>query len=112
MAAGFGFDELFGGWDGYIRMNWNYWLKLEVEMILEIHIIQLLTNLTNSSMNYTLKSFNTGQITLPKKWRDRVGTTHFIAEERPEGLLVRPLKTETETVYYENEEGFGVYFPS
>ena len=64
-------------------------------------------------MNYTLKSFNTGQITLPKKWRDQAGTTHFIAEERPDGLLVRPIKIEKTTeVYYENEEGFGVYYPS
>ncbi len=64
-------------------------------------------------MNYALKSFNTGQITLPKKWRDKAGTNHFIAEERPDGLLVRPVKINTdESTFYENEEGFGVYFPS
>lgn len=64
-------------------------------------------------MNYTLKSFNTGQITLPKKWRDQAGTINFIAEERPDGLLVRPIRTEKTTeVFYKNEEGFWVYYPS
>jgi len=32
-------------------------------------------------MTYTLKSFNTGQITLPKAWRSRFDTKIFLAEE-------------------------------
>ena len=62
-------------------------------------------------MTYALKTFNTGQITLPKKWRDRVGTKTFIAEERPEGLLIRPVGASTEwnVVYYESKDGFGLY---
>jgi bifunctional DNA-binding transcriptional regulator/antitoxin component of YhaV-PrlF toxin-antitoxin module len=32
-------------------------------------------------MNYTLKSFNTGQITLPKSWRSKYDTKIFVAEE-------------------------------
>jgi len=35
-------------------------------------------------MNYTLKSFNTGQITLPKKWRNKFDTKNFIATETEE----------------------------
>lgn len=56
-----------------------------------------------------LKIFGTGQITLPKEWRDKVQTMYFIAEETPRGLLLKPL---TEAVYYETEEGgFGLNFP-
>lgn len=62
-------------------------------------------------MNYTLKLFNTGQITLPKKWRERYDTKLFLAEETESGLLIRPLETEekSETVYYEDKDGFGLY---
>jgi len=35
-------------------------------------------------MNYTLKSFNTGQITLPKKWREKFETKNFMAIETNE----------------------------
>lgn len=59
-------------------------------------------------MIYTLKVFNTGQITLPKKWRDKFTTKNFIAEETPEGLLIKPIEKD-EIVYYENGEEFGLY---
>ena len=63
-------------------------------------------------MNYALTSFNTGQVTLPKKWRDKVGTRTFIAEEREDGLLIRPISSAKDTtVYYENAEGFGILAP-
>ena len=42
-------------------------------------------------MLYTLKMFNTGQVTLPKKWRKRFDTDHFVGEETKEGLLIKPL---------------------
>lgn len=53
--------------------------------------------------------FGTGQITLPKKWRDKVKTQNVIIEEIPQGLLIKPL---TQSVYYEIDEGnFGINFP-
>lgn len=56
----------------------------------------------------TMKVFGKGQVTLPKKWRDKVGTEHFIAEETPQGLLIKPI---TEVVYYEmDDENFGLHF--
>lgn len=67
----------------------------------------ILANITNQ-MNYTLKVFNTGQITLPKKWRDKFTTKNFIAEETPEGLLIKPIEKD-EIVYYENDKEFGIY---
>ncbi|PTT75195.1 MULTISPECIES: AbrB/MazE/SpoVT family DNA-binding domain-containing protein [unclassified Chryseobacterium] len=45
----------------------------------------------NSMKSYTLKSFNSGQVTLPKKWRDQFDTDLFIAEETKEGLLIKPI---------------------
>lgn len=63
-------------------------------------------------MAYTLKMFNTGQITLPKTWRSRYDTQHFLAEETEEGLLIIPITAkQIATVHYENKEEFGVYFP-
>ena len=69
-----------------------------------------LTNITNS-MIYTLKSFNTGQITLPKARRSKFATQNFIAEETKDGLLIKPI-TENTTVYYEDKQGFGIYAES
>ena len=59
-------------------------------------------------MIYTLSMFNTGQITLPKKWRDKYKTKKFVAEETAEGLLIKPVKKD-ETVFYEDAKGFGIY---
>lgn len=64
-------------------------------------------------MSYTLKMFNTGQVTLPKKRRSRFNTDHFIAEEVDWGLLITPIissQKQQEAVFYENDDGFGVYF--
>lgn len=60
---------------------------------------------------YTLKLFNTGQVTLPKKWRDKVDTSLFLAEETAEGLLIKPIKSKgpEDVVFYESKEGFGIY---
>ncbi|USN58966.1 MAG: AbrB/MazE/SpoVT family DNA-binding domain-containing protein [Candidatus Peribacteria bacterium] len=60
-------------------------------------------------MTYTLKLFNTGQVTLPKKWREKYNTENFIAEERDGGLYIRPIIPSPQTVYYENQEGFGIF---
>lgn len=57
----------------------------------------------------TLKVFGKGQITLPKDWRDKVHTEYFVAEEIPQGLLLKPI---IESTYYEiDEENFGLHFP-
>jgi len=63
-------------------------------------------------MAYSLKSFNTGQVTLPKKWRDKQETKHFIARETQQWLLISPVKEKEDVVYYENSEGFGIYSES
>lgn len=57
---------------------------------------------------YTLKVFNTGQITLPKVWRNKFNTKNFVAKETDEGLLIQPLES-SEVVYFENKDGFGIY---
>ena len=71
-------------------------------------ILVKLINLTNFMNVFTLKLFNTGQITLPKVWRKKFKTRNFIARETPEGLLIQPLE-KSETVYFENKDGFGIY---
>ena len=62
-------------------------------------------------MTYTLKLFNTGQITLPKKWREKYNVKNFIAIETEEWLLVKPLLEEkkSKTYYYENKEWFWIF---
>ncbi len=70
-----------------------------------------LINLTKFMNTYTLKMFNTGQITLPKAWREKFKTKHFIAEQTDKGLLIKPILPEEEVVYYENDESCGLFFP-
>jgi bifunctional DNA-binding transcriptional regulator/antitoxin component of YhaV-PrlF toxin-antitoxin module len=41
-----------------------------------------------------LKEFGRGQITLPKKWRDRFDTKVYIAKETSQGLLIVPFRDE------------------
>lgn len=59
-------------------------------------------------MIYTLSMFNTGQITLPKAWREKFKTKKFVAEETKDGLLIKPIQKD-ETVFYKDKEGFGLY---
>jgi len=42
-----------------------------------------------------LKEFGRGQITLPKKWRDRFDTKVYIAKETSQGLLIIPFQDES-----------------
>lgn len=71
-----------------------------------------LINLIKLIMIYTLKSFNTGQITLPKKRRDKFKTSIFIAEEQNGGLFIKPIVEDNkQVVYYENKEWFGIFSP-
>ena len=37
-----------------------------------------------------LKEFGRGQITLPKKWRERFNTSVYVAKETSQGLLIVP----------------------
>ena len=63
----------------------------------------------NYKMNtFTLNLFNTGQITLPKKWREQFSTKKFIAKETKEGLIIKPIFDDN-TVFYENNEWFWIY---
>jgi hypothetical protein len=58
----------------------------------------------------TLKLFGTGQITLPKAWRDKFKTEHFIAQETSQGLLIKPMVEDG--YFYESGDGeFGISFP-
>lgn len=61
-------------------------------------------------MIYPLSMFNTGQVTLPKKWRDKIKTKYFVAQETSDGgLLIKPLE---EVMYYEvDDDNFGLSFP-
>jgi bifunctional DNA-binding transcriptional regulator/antitoxin component of YhaV-PrlF toxin-antitoxin module len=57
----------------------------------------------------TLKIFGTGQITIPKVWREKYKTDRYIAQETPQGLLLKPL---VEEFFYEDgEDYFGINFP-
>ena len=59
---------------------------------------------------FTLKLFNTGQVTLPKAWREKFDTEHFLAKETKDGLLIKPLaENEEDAVFYENKGEFGLY---
>ena len=58
----------------------------------------------------TLNLWGNGAVTLPKKWRERFPTKHFLAKELPDGSLqIRPILS---VEYYEQEDGsYGVRFP-
>jgi len=48
-------------------------------------------------MTHTLSMFNSGQITLPKKWRSKFPTTKkYIALEKGNELIIRPLQITVE----------------
>ena len=73
-------------------------------------ILTKLINITTFIMNHTLKLFNTGQITLPKSWRDQFQTKNFLAKETREWLLIQPIgEKSTDINFYENSEWFGIY---
>ena len=42
-------------------------------------------------MKYDLKMFNTGQVTIPKKWRNQFQTARFTATETSGWLLIKPV---------------------
>lgn len=58
----------------------------------------------------TLNLWGNGAVTLPKEWRERYPTKHFLAQEDKQGNLV--IKPIVNADYYENEDGFGLKFPT
>ncbi len=59
----------------------------------------------------TLTLWENGAVTLPKEWRERYGTRHFLAKENERGyLVIMPI---FDVEYYEEPDGTcGVRFPS
>lgn len=59
----------------------------------------------------TITLWDNGAVTLPKEWREKYGTKHFIARENAQGYLVIIPIMDIE--YYENKDGTcGLRFPS
>ena len=54
-------------------------------------------------MNAILTMFGRGQITLPKRMRDKFKTKHFIAQDTKDGVLIRPLYLDTKVSYKEDK---------
>lgn len=47
-------------------------------------------------MNKILQATERGQITLPKKWRDKFATSYFIVEMNSDSMLIKPMKARGE----------------
>ncbi|GEM_PF-606060 len=58
----------------------------------------------------TLKEFGTGQVTLPKEWRDKFDTHHYLARETNQGLLLEPILYDEEGIEVV-EDSKGLHFP-
>lgn len=59
----------------------------------------------------TLTLWENGAVTLPKEWRERYDTRHFLAKENEQGYLV--IKPILDVEYYEHADGtFGLRFPT
>ncbi|MBU0459064.1 AbrB/MazE/SpoVT family DNA-binding domain-containing protein [Patescibacteria group bacterium] len=59
----------------------------------------------------TLNLWDNGAVTLPKEWREKYGTKHFLAKENSKGyLVIMPI---LDVEYYEDDDGsFGLRFPT
>jgi len=59
----------------------------------------------------TLTLWDNGAVTLPKEWREKYGTRHFIARENERGyLVIMPI---LDVEYWEKSDGsFGLHFPT
>ena len=70
-----------------------------------------ITKLIKITMIYSLKMFNTGQVTLPKAWRKKYDTHYFLAKETDKGLLIQPIREDEDVIAYENKKESGLIFP-
>jgi bifunctional DNA-binding transcriptional regulator/antitoxin component of YhaV-PrlF toxin-antitoxin module len=65
-------------------------------------------------MTYTLSMFNTGQVTLPKSYRDQFKTNIFVARTKGKKLIIEPIEETPEQLKDENieiyDEGNGIFF--
>lgn len=63
----------------------------------------------------TLKEFGTGQVTLPKEWREKFETRHYLARETKYGLLIEPILLPDDEDYpvelTEYPDGARLHFP-
>ena len=50
-------------------------------------------------MAKTLKVFGTGQVTIPKEWRDKFSVNHFRATETEKGILLEPVEVYEEVIF-------------
>jgi len=46
-------------------------------------------------MNKVIRSTSRGQVTLPKKWRDKYDTNYFNTIIEGDSLIIKPLETES-----------------
>lgn len=62
-------------------------------------------------VNGTLTLWGNGAVTLPKEWREKYDTKHFLAREDAQGyLVIMPI---VDVQYYEQTDGTcGLKFPS
>lgn len=53
------------------------------------------------SSTQTLKVARTGQVTIPKVWRDKFDVDHFQATETEEGILLKPIGAHYDEVVFD-----------
>lgn len=60
-------------------------------------------------LSETLTLWSNGAVTLPKEWRDRYATKHFLAKENEKGyLVIMPI---LDVEYWEEGKDCGLHFP-
>lgn len=59
-------------------------------------------------MNPTvLKVFGTGQITIPKRWRDAHNTNLYMAKDNGTNIILEPIKNEESVIFDADEHNDG-----
>lgn len=48
------------------------------------------------------KIFGSGQVTLPKRWRERIGTDTVSVQEKEGELRIKPLKTDASSIIFDS----------
>lgn len=69
-----------------------------------------ITLFTTITMNAILTVFGRGQVTLPKKMRDKFKTRHYIAQDTKDGILIRPLYMEQQVHFKEGKGEISLSF--